>query len=209
MPRYLPVSEETRLKLEALYSEGHRRYHNAHHINGMLKTLYRVEKLIDPDVLARAAIDLKVVEAAVLFHDAIYDSHAGVESGSNEKRSAQVFRESPEFKTIGSYRAYMVETAIIASTYHTQWLPNHTPTTHLFMDLDLAGMGMGYFLFLEHGKMIREEYSWVGQEEFMTARRKFFLELSKRPFLFYNQVMRGMFEENARANIQRWLDRPE
>src|SRR5688572_7563726 len=89
--------------LLAHYSEPHRAYHNARHID---------ECLAELDSARSDSRNPDAVEFAIWFHDAIYDPRAG----DNEEQSARLARES--LATFGARSAEHVSDLILTTKTH-------------------------------------------------------------------------------------------
>ncbi|TGP29351.1 hypothetical protein EN871_34915, partial [bacterium M00.F.Ca.ET.228.01.1.1] len=71
------IDEALKKELSVLYQAGDRHYHSLAHIQAMLALASEYRHLLD---------DPQAVEAAIWFHDAIYDSRAK----DNEAKSAEL-----------------------------------------------------------------------------------------------------------------------
>jgi predicted metal-dependent HD superfamily phosphohydrolase len=215
------VTKETHDALVVLYNQPHRAYHNLNHIadcQSVLRTLQEKLPLNEEDILR--------IETMIWFHDAIYDVGEHVAHGANEKNSAQFFFDNAQ--KFQSHARIEIGYGIYISAHHTHGYPpgnaEHgfhgfvnneraeglTPNSLIFMDIDLCGMGGYYDTFMHNGDNIRKEYAWAPEPQFTQGRRKFFTALLNcRPHIYYNEVMRELFESNTRYNISRWLKESE
>lgn len=173
-------------ELARRYSEPHRRYHTLAHITELLSLLDEFE-LDDRDS----------VEAAVWFHDAIYDTHAS----DNEARSADLaetaLREL-QFPNIEAVRAMIVATA----SHDAAGL---TRDGRLFLDADLSILGSPPERYREYAEAIRGEYEWVPRPHFAAGRSAILRRLLERPALYLTAEMQARFEAQARENVAREL----
>lgn len=199
------VLVETARDLVARYDEPHRVYHNTDHLDHALSSLSNLASILTRKELN--ATELEEIGLMIWFHDAVYDIGPHVPHGQNERLSADLFMASTEAEMLPGNRAEIVEEGILHSASHTVCYAKHSLTTtqQIFLDIDLCGMGESYDFFLENGEKIRKEYAWVDPDTFKQNRIKFFGALLKRPYIYYNLAMRGMYEAKTRQNINRWL----
>lgn len=195
------VTRETEADLTARYNEPHRYYHNMTHILHSLAALERLRSVMTKHELRKSEVFL--IGLMIWFHDAIYEQN--VVHGENERLSEQLFSRSVEASLLEPHESVIVKNGILYSAQHTKHYSYYKKTQEIFLDIDLCGMGESYETFMVNGKNIQHEYPWVDYDAFMAGRTRFFQELLKRPYLYYNHVMRGMYEENTRNNINRWL----
>jgi predicted metal-dependent HD superfamily phosphohydrolase len=204
------LSKETQSELKTLYSEPHRFYHNNDHIDYCDKAFRRLQKLYTGNDSLHPWTITKV-EGMILFHDAIYNVGPNVVSGQNEEDSAVFFESSQEYFSYAGEISIEIARGIRFSANHTTTLPKSelTDAIKIFLDIDLCSMGGSYKSFLNNGDNIVKEYSWLDLPTLMKGRRAFFEALLSRPYIYYNHVMRGMYEEKTRKNINRWLNENE
>lgn len=182
----MQLPEKWTNELARRYSEPHRRYHTLAHITELLSLLDEFE-LDDRDS----------VEAAIWFHDAIYDTHAS----DNEARSADLaetaLREL-QFPNIEAVRAMIVATASHGATGLTR-------DGRLFLDADLSILGSPPERYREYAEAIRGEYAWVPRPQFAAGRSAILRRLLERPALYLTGEMQARFEAQARENVAREL----
>ena len=173
----------------AAWAEPDRRYHNLDHLRDCLAEL---------DGAPADGADRDRVEAALWFHDAIYDPRAG----DNEALSAQWARHAlPELgvpSTVADDVARLVEL-----THHTDPAPD--PSGRLVCDIDLAILGREPEAFDTYDRHIREEYAWVPEPDFRAARAAVLAGLLARAPLYQTEHFRRRYETVARTNLERAL----
>ena len=99
------------------------------------------------------------MEAALWFHDAVYDSRAG----DNEARSAEWARRA--LAELGIPPAVADDVArLVRLTDHADPAPD--PAGRLLCDIDLAILGREPEAFDTYDRHIREEYAWVPEADF-------------------------------------------
>ncbi|PTE11903.1 HD domain-containing protein [Mesorhizobium helmanticense] len=191
------IDEPLKRELSALYQAESRHYHNLSHIQAMLALAgdYRAS-LNDPEA----------VEAAIWFHDAIYDSRAK----DNEARSAAL----AETKLAGRTDAErLARVAAMISATATHELPSvQSPDggdfirdTALFLDMDLAILGAAPDAFDAYEQAIRQEYGWVEEPMWNAGRGAVLKSFLARPHIFHTEEFRQRFEPQARQNMARSL----
>src|SRR4051812_34230445 len=150
--------------LSALYQAPDRHYHNLAHIEALLALA---------DEYRASLHDSGAVEAAIWFHDAIYDSRAK----DNEARSAALAQDKLAARTdperLGRIAAMIVATA-------THELPSLQPRcladenalrdAALFLDMDLAILGASADAFDAYEQAVRREYGWVEEPMWRAGR---------------------------------------
>ncbi len=181
--------------LAARYAEPQRRDHPLDHIVRCLAELDQARHLTDsPDE----------VEAALFFHDAVYDSKAD----DNEERSACLAEEVLTAAGVDASICGRVADLIRATTHRT---PPDDPDAMLVVDVDLAGLADPIDDFLETGRRIREEYPHVPDVAFVEGRREFFRAFLARKSIYATKYFRERLEDAARENLRSLMrdDEPE
>ncbi|MBN9221629.1 MAG: hypothetical protein J0I79_27110 [Mesorhizobium sp.] len=190
-----PLIDDTlKTELSALYRATDRHYHNLAHIEAMLALAgdYRAS-LQDPEA----------VEAAIWFHDAIYDSKAK----DNEAKSASLAQEMlagrAEADRLGRIGAMILATA----THQPPLLDGEAAMrdASLFLDMDLSILGAAPDAFDAYERAVRREYGWVEEPMWRAGRGAVLKSFLDRPHLFHTEEFRRRFEPQARLNIARSL----
>lgn len=172
--------------LSARYNEPHRHYHNLRHIEECLAELETIH-LNDEDRL--------VVELAIWFHDAIYETLRQ----DNEEKSAELFRS----KSVGIPDSVVEHVAaLILNTRFHDSSPND-PVAAVFIDIDLAILGASTERFREYDDAIRSEYSWVPELLYNMKRRKALRRFLDRDRIYTTPTFFERLELNARENLRR------
>lgn len=189
------IDEPLKRELSALYKCEDRHYHNLAHIEAML-------------ALAadhRAALhDPKAVEAAIWFHDAIYDSR----TKDNEAKSAALAQEKLAGRT-DAERLDRIAAMIVATTTHE--LPSLADKeavrdAALFLDMDLAILGAAPDAFDAYEQAVRREYGWVEEPMWRAGRGAVLKTFLARQHIFHTEEFRQRFEPQARQNMARSLE---
>ncbi|AZN99529.1 hypothetical protein EJ066_21715 [Mesorhizobium sp. M9A.F.Ca.ET.002.03.1.2] len=188
------INEPLKRELSALYRAEGRHYHDLAHIEAMLALAdgYRAS-LHDPEA----------VEAAIWFHDAIYDSRAK----DNEAKSAALAENKLTGRT-DAQRLGRITAMIIATATHE--LPqfgdgNAIRDAALFLDMDLAILGAAPDAFDAYEQAVRREYDWVEEPMWRAGRGAVLKSFLARPHIFHTEEFQQRFEPQARQNVARSL----
>ena len=178
-------------RLEEAYSEKTRAYHTLDHISQCLAELDSVcNECDDPDA----------VEAAIWFHDAVYDP----KRADNEERSADLARQT--LRQCGAPPAFSDKVyQLILVTKHNE--PPATRDGQILADIDLASLAIPPGEFDANTQAIRREFSHVDDADFAAGRIKFIEALLARPHIYYTPAFRQRYEAPARSNLTRSLSR--
>jgi len=183
-----PAAEADAL-LEA-WSAPARRYHGTEHL---VDCLARLDESAAPS-------ERDLVEAALWFHDAVYDPLAG----DNEERSAAWARLA--LGRLGAAPGTIEEVArLVLLTRHVA--PAGDPTGQLLCDIDLSILGRGRAEFDRYDRGIRAEYAAVPDAVYRERRRRILASLLEREPLFRTRAFRERYETAARANLRRAIER--
>lgn len=177
-------------RLVAAHSEPHRHYHTLEHVVEVLKVVGRLSKL---------AADPVAVQFAAWFHDAVYDATRG----DNEKRSADLARESLTALGLGAELIERV-TTLIRVTDHRGSPPG--PDAAVLLDADLAILGAGEARYRRYADAIRREYAHVPDADFRRGRTAVLETFLARERIFRTDVMFLEAEANARRNLGAEVD---
>lgn len=187
---------DTALKAELtnLYAAPDRHYHNIAHIEALLALTARHRaEIADPDA----------VEAAIWFHDAIYDSRAK----DSETRSAALAAERLASSVEPERLAKIVAMIDATATHHVPDLadPAAGHDAALLLDMDLSILGAEPAAFDAYESQVRREYGWVPEDTWRAGRAAVLRNFLARPFIFHTETFRGELEQQARANMARSL----
>lgn len=172
------------------YSEPHRHYHNLHHVNGCLAEFRQIAQLLK---------DPFAIEAAIWFHDVIYDP----KSSKNEARSAEYAQ------------TFLASTTMTPNTIsgivHLIRLTQHpsSPKTEdekYLIDIDLSTLGAEPAQYDRYEIWIREEYAYVPGFLYKKGRRKLLEAFLSCEHIYRTPYFRKRLETRARENINRALE---
>jgi predicted metal-dependent HD superfamily phosphohydrolase len=82
-----------------------------------------------------------------------------------------------------------------------------SPDAALVVDVDLAILGAPADRFDEYEQQVRQEYAWVPGFLFRRKRRQILEAFLARPYLFHTPSFRTSYEDQARANLERAIER--
>ena len=173
-------------RLAAAYSESWRRYHNLKHIGHCL------DEFATAAHLARYPL---TVEAAIWFHDFVYDTYRR----DNEERSAEV--AETELGAAGMKPDFLdsVRRLILATKHASPPAPNDAA---LLTDIDLSILGQAPEAYAEFERQIRDEYSWASDSDFSIGRSTILKSFLARPDIFTTKSFRQKYEAQARLNLE-------
>jgi predicted metal-dependent HD superfamily phosphohydrolase len=177
--------------LTARYSEPHRKYHTMQHLHECF------EKLQELRALARTPEE---IELALWFHDAVYDTRRK----DNEEKSAQWARSAVLEAGVPAPAGDRVYELVMTTRHNA--VPAGTDA-QILVDVDLSILGASPDRFDEYETQVRQEYSWVPAPLFRRERRAVLEDFLKRRTIFQTKQFIGAYEAQARANLQRSIDR--
>jgi predicted metal-dependent HD superfamily phosphohydrolase len=188
------ISPTVRNDLVKAYSASDRHYHDLRHIEAMLDLLRKhVALLVDPTT----------VEAAIWFHDAVYDTHRD----DNEQRSADLAQE--RLSAIATKQQLdRIVSMIRASANHV--VPSDldgcvASDCALFLDMDLAILASAPHEFAAYEQAVRREYVWVTETMWIAGRRRVLETFMMRDNIYSSPQFRLSHETAARRNLAQAL----
>jgi predicted metal-dependent HD superfamily phosphohydrolase len=171
--------------LAAAYREPARVYHTTEHLADCLA---RLDEFRNPEA------ERDMVEAAIWFHDAVYDPR----SSDNESPSAEwAARALGDAGVAGN----LVERIwfLVLLTRHLG--PTADPAGRLLCDIDLSILGREPAEFERFERAIRAEYSWVPEAEYRAGRARILRGFLEREPLYQTVPFRLRYEDAARRNL--------
>lgn len=178
---------ETFEMVRANYGDPARHYHNAEHIGECLAWFDQVRDL---------ATNPLELEAAIWFHDVIYD----VSAHDNEKRSADLVRAEAVRAGIPPERARRIGDLVETTAHHDC---ASTSDAALLSDIDLSILGSSPARFDRYSRDIRREYSAVPEDVYRVARTAVLDTFLRRTTIYGSPYVRERLERNARDNLVR------
>ncbi|GAA2823146.1 putative metal-dependent HD superfamily phosphohydrolase [Aminobacter aminovorans] len=188
------INDAIRAELSALYLADDRHYHGIRHIEALLRLLaeYR-SQFADPDA----------IEAAIWFHDAVYDSRAK----DNEAQSAALAAEKLKGQVDAPRLGRIIKTIEATATHEVPAFEEATAKSDaaLLLDMDLSILGAPADNFDAYEDAVRREYGWVRDTDWRAGRGAVLRNFLARPRIFHTDIFVDRFEAQARANIKRSL----
>jgi predicted metal-dependent HD superfamily phosphohydrolase len=184
------ISEPVRAELVSAYTAPDRHYHDLRHIEALLGLA---------DACAGAIMDRDAVEAAIWFHDAVYDTRRG----DNEERSAALAMARLAGSTDDG-RIARIAAMIRATADHR--VPDFSDAgaaqdCALFLDMDLAILGASPADFDAYEAAVCREYDWVTEPQWRAGRREVLAGFLARPAIYATAQFRASHEAAARRNL--------
>lgn len=170
------------------YAEPHRHYHTQRHLAFCLQQL---------DLAGKRVPHPTRVEMALWFHDVIHWPG----QRDNEQRSAEWFRRRATGILPADFIAAVLD--LIEATTHRQAVKGLEQ--QFICDIDLASFGCPWEHFVRNSDRVRAE-SPLPDEDFQRGERAFLSALLQRPRLFQTDFFHQLYEQQARSNIQRFLE---
>ena len=192
------ITPAIREELSTLYSSPTRHYHSLNHVTALLSLLStHRQHFADPDA----------VEAAIWFHDAIYDAQA--KGPLNEVQSAEL-AVARLARTLDPKRLEWVREVIEATATHS--LPKRLEggeagDAALFLDMDLSILGAQEAEFDVYEAAVRREYAFVEDEAWRVGRAAVLRRFLERERIYQSDLFGGLYEDAARRNLRRSLER--
>ncbi len=189
----LESANEMGQKIVDAYSNPRRHYHTLEHISHCLSVIDHVPHPIEEDS------DIKF---AMWFHDFVYDPRLE----SNELQSADIAYEW--LLNLDVANPVKVQN-LIQSTANYHQPPKEEFGYCIIHDADLAILASEEEIYRGYEKGIRDEYQHLSDFEFFLARKSFLHGLLERRPLFALEALKHQWEEKARQNIRKELERIE
>lgn len=183
------ISGAVRDELIARYGEPHRRYHTMVHIEDCLA---QVAASTDMDESQRALMD-----AAIWFHDAIYDATRN----DNEAVSAKLAADRLAAERAPQSFIDEVVRLILLTSGHS--VPAVDAIGARLVSIDLSILGAEPDRYDAYAAAIREEYAHVPEPLYRAGRAAILGRFLESEALFADPIWAERFEAQARANLTR------
>jgi predicted metal-dependent HD superfamily phosphohydrolase len=190
------IHGKLRDELVRAYAAAERHYHNLTHIEATLGLMRGHENALS---------DPHSVEAAIWFHDAVYDTRRY----DNEEKSAQLAADRLT-GLVSPDRVALIASMIRATAGHhvsDRLNDSERRDCALFLDMDLAILGSAPAAFAAYEDAVRREYGWVPDALWRDGRRKVLQSFLDRPAIYMSPQFQASHEAAARANLARSLER--
>lgn len=182
-----PLTDHDDLRDELLAAWDRAGYHDLLHLTEVLDRLDEMSR-------AGAGFDATTVGLAAWFHDAVYDG-----GPDDEERSAQWAERALPV-------AYAGEVArLVRMTIHHD-PADHDPAGCALSDADLGILAADQERYDTYAAGVRADFAHVAEGDFRAGRAAVLRDLASRPRLFRTTQGRALWEERARANLDRELE---
>lgn len=170
-----------------MYNSEERHYHDLTHICSMFKFISRFEDHIqNKDELV----------LAILFHDAVYDSKAS----DNELKSAQLAEKMLLELQVSLDSIDRIKSLILSTKDH-KVISNNFDNA-ILLDADLAILAANHTEYLNYAYGIRQEYSWVNEEDYRVGRLRVLNSFLRRDNIFQEVENQVLLQRTAIENIK-------
>lgn len=185
--------DEEYKKLLDIYLQGHRVYHSLSHIVAAINEHEKAKHLMErPDE----------VLFALFYHDSVMKKMSRVD----EERSGQLAYSTAKNALLPEEFAVNVRNLCIDTKHNA--IPQ-TNDGRIIIDIDLSILGKPTFEFNRYERAIRQEYSWVPEQQFKEVRRGIlekFLKRAENHELYLTDFFRDNYESRAITNLQSSID---
>lgn len=175
-------------RLLECYTEPQRAYHTMQHLEECLRCFDEAKAtglIAKPDL----------IEMALWFHDAVYDS----QGSENEELSAKMALEA-----LGDHPAPQEVARLILLTKSHQLGEGEDDAW--IIDIDLAIFAQPIKRVLEYERQIRAEYAWVPQAVYAEKRAEILTGFLKREQIYLTAWSRERYESQARENLRALIE---
>lgn len=179
------ATEEAR-RVVLAYADPGRAYHDVHHVAACLA-------IFDEPAVRVLAEHPNEVEAALWYHDVVYDTHAQ----DNEEKSAALAESALTAAGIHGEVAARVAAHVRATKSHDA----ASADARLVVDIDLSILGETAELFARFEVQIRREYAWVDDERYRVGRAAVLRRFAERRAIYATSLFRDRYESRARENL--------
>ncbi|MEU6928269.1 hypothetical protein AB0A05_03805 [Streptomyces sp. NPDC046374] len=175
------------------WAEPQRRYHTVDHLAAVLG---RIDELADQ---GGEGGELELVRLAAWFHDAVYRP----DRSENEERSANLAERALPEAGLTAHEVAEVARLVRLTATHDPAPGDLNGET--LCDADLAILASPLDTYTGYTRAVREEYAFVPDPAFRKGRTTILTHLLSLPRLFRTPYGAAVWEERARANLEREL----
>lgn len=177
----------------AAYSAPHRGYHDLRHLSDVLDNVGML--LARPEA---EGVDSDAVVLAAWFHDAVYDGQR-----DDEERSAVLAEGS--LAAVGLPAQLVTEVARLVRLTQEHRPEPDDRAGHVLCDADLAILAASRTRYDEYVRDVRHEYADLDEATFRAGRARVLRAFMAEPRLFHTSFGQEVWEDAARANLEREL----
>jgi predicted metal-dependent HD superfamily phosphohydrolase len=178
-------------RLMSAYESPSRHYHTLRHIRDCLQEL---------DSCRSSLKEPGIVEAALWFHDAVYDATRH----DNEEKSAELASRTLVAAGVSKPVIDHIQSLILGTKHNS---PPADGDACYLVDIDLSILGRSETEFDEYERAIRLEYQHVAEEAFRAGRAAILQKLIERPHIYSTSRFQERYEQPAKENLRRSIER--
>lgn len=178
--------------IETKYTNKKRYYHNLTHLYNMFLQIEEFKIEIE---------DLNSLKFAIWYHDIIYKST----KKDNEAQSAIFAEKALKILKYDMSEIEKVKNLIISTKTHELLLTQNSDNAYL-LDLDLSILGADWKTYSKYIQNIRKEYKIYPDILYKRGRKKVLKHFLERDVLYFTEMFRTKFEQQARSNLKREIE---
>jgi len=185
-----------------MHSETTRHYHTTVHLWEMLQYFDLLRSLQYGPAQQQEGEEVTITVLSVFFHDAVYNG----KSSTNEEDSAKLFETFAEELSVSPAIKSKVADFILGTKKHRVESNGSESVLSLFLDLDMAVLGKQTTAYNHYAARIRNEYSFVEDNEYCSKRADVLDSFLQQPRIYGTAVMHQALEEQARLNLRNEIE---
>lgn len=170
------------------HSEAHRHYHTLTHLSAIFEDFEGL-------VLDQSSSSTHCIHFAVWFHDIVYKPGSTV----NEKESAKFAESALSALDVPVEMIEQITYMIECTKLHNN--PKQDVNTQLFLDADMAIIGVSGDAYQSYTEKIKEEFASVPDILYQQGRRGFIEVTLNTERIFKTDYFCSRFEKQARINL--------
>ena len=174
------------------HSESHRYYHTLTHLSAIFEDLNSLR-------LDQNSPSTHCIHFAVWFHDIIYKPG----STFNEKESAKFAEKA--LSTLGVPAEMIKKTTYMIKCTEQHNNPQQDENTQIFLDADMAIIGVGSVAYQRYTGKIKKEFASVPDVLYQLGRKRFIEAALNEKRIFQTDYFFSRFEKQARINLSNEL----
>lgn len=176
--------------VEKSYNNPDRKYHSLDHILHCLQELEKVAFKVEK-------YEMEQLVLAVLFHDIVYNSPD--KTLSDEQHSSVFFEQFA--KTINYQKTKEIADMILTTAYLSNGKKVENELEKILCSVDLAILAQPQFTYKWYQDMVRQEYDFVSDKDYIDGRTQALQTLLKKEQLYLHEFFFN-YEKRARKNMQ-------
>lgn len=170
------------------YGAPGRYYHNLNHIRFCLQQL---------DLTRNNLENRDAMELAIWFHDLIYVPGCRYNEEISAATAAFVLQQAG----CSGQLSNNVYDLILSTKHFAVEQIGRQPVDYIVADIDLSILGANEQVFYDYEEKIRQEYAFLAEQLYRKERCNLLQKLLQRPYIYFTELFRDLYEHNARRNI--------